>query len=221
VSSYLKGLCIHLSDAANFMDIIQVLFTIVGFGFAYWLINYRDKLLRRRDNEQRMHDLQGWFEETYIINGVELILAYISNIIMTDEIKINLKRNYVGFGRGSKDIHEPEFPMPALNRTWKLLNHVIVKELVFKIRFFAYCSFNLKTTDHVRDNLEVELTDLVKFVENSFSHLIISLRLMRISNKELTFEKSQEIDSIRDTYQKKFQDVVKSLDRAISFTSLD
>jgi len=67
---------------------------IGGMFAAYLFIRYRDYLFTKRENRQTSKQLQDWFEETYIINGLETVLSYISNIIITDAIAVNLKHNW-------------------------------------------------------------------------------------------------------------------------------
>lgn len=126
-------MCILNWLSENWFEIIRLIFILAGFYFAYWLVIKRDKLWYRRDDRTRIKEVNDWFHETYILNGVDPVLAYISLLKIQDPIQFIGIEDLLRKARAD----EPDFPMEPLNRLNKILGDNIEK-LILDIRFNCY-----------------------------------------------------------------------------------
>lgn len=188
--------CELIKDPVN-RDMLQIGIMIAGFGFAFWLINYRDKLLRLRDDEQRMHELQEWFEETYVINGAEALLRYVSMIIFTDAIERNATSHE---NRANLAVSAPEFPMRALNRVMRVLDSDQLRLLFKNITNRAYRpDFQIGVAGMCNSHVNAA-KNLIKDAESTLEGLVDSFRALRINSKIVTYA-DPRFDDLRNRYR--------------------
>ena len=103
--------------AVNFPNVIM---WVLWIGITYLFINYRDSKFKERENRQAHRELQEWFHENYILNGIDPVLAYISLIKTNDHVStiiINPRNQIIA----------PKLPIQSLNRLKKILGDSIVQ----------------------------------------------------------------------------------------------
>ncbi len=113
------------------VNIPNVIMWLLWIYITYRFIVYRDSKLTERENRQAHRELQEWFHENYILNGVDPVLAYVSflkhSIPDMDEFQKGLTRERLG-------IKTQDFPMMQLNRVIKLLGANDIKGIVLLLR---------------------------------------------------------------------------------------
>jgi hypothetical protein len=159
----------------NWFEIIRLIIMLLGFWYAYWLIIQRDKLWYKRDDRTRIKEVNEWFHENYILNGVDPVLAYIGILKLDSPLQFHGQQERFELALDKL----PIIPMQPLNRLKKILGDDTIERLIIAFRtssYFYTSHFESPDAIKIRQQTMEGLQKTEQFLSD-LSHVLLSIEI--------------------------------------------
>ncbi len=197
------------------VNVPNIITWVIGSILIIAAIFLRDWLATRRETRLIDKEMQNWFVETYIVNGAEVLLAYVSNIIINNLIHRNMRAVARGYPIPGQNI---DLSTIALNRVHQLIGGAAERTLFIRLGVIVYQPDFPFPVEIKKEKCEEIAGVSVRFaidIERCLAGLINDIRALEIKDKKLDFKDPVKLDSISKKYDEEFEKLDKRAEKII------